>query len=134
MVIQNSIKPFKTYEFTEEEVKDAGYVFTDVHPNYNDETHKCKWSGTDWVVSSLSDSEILAIKNAKWKKIRVERDAIIKDEQWYIEKYNSEVRRGVTPTVDITKVDAYVESLRQIPQTQTDPDNIIWPDHWLEES
>ena len=36
--------------FTEDELKDAGYVFTNIYPNYNDETHDCHWDGTDWVV------------------------------------------------------------------------------------
>ena len=41
--------------FTEEELKDAGYVFTDVYPNYNDETHVCSWNGTDWVITQWHD-------------------------------------------------------------------------------
>ena len=41
--------------FTEEDLKDAGYVFTDVYPNYNDETHVCSWNGTDWVITQWHD-------------------------------------------------------------------------------
>jgi hypothetical protein len=38
--------------FTEDELKDAGYVFTDIYPNYNDETHFCDWnSDTGWLIS-----------------------------------------------------------------------------------
>ena len=37
--------------FTEDELKDAGYVFTDIYPNYNDEIHICSWNGTDWVLT-----------------------------------------------------------------------------------
>ena len=37
--------------FTESELKDAGYVFTDLYPNYNDETHICSWNGTNWVLT-----------------------------------------------------------------------------------
>ena len=37
--------------FTEEELKDAGYALTDIYPNYNDETHRCNWNGTDWIIS-----------------------------------------------------------------------------------
>ena len=62
--------------------------------------------------------------------MRKDRDDLITVETANIEKYLSEQRRGVTPTVDITKLDIYVEALRQIPQTQTDPWNIEWPDHW----
>jgi|TARA_R110000744_G_C19169063_1_gene541392 hypothetical protein len=36
--------------FTEDELKDAGYAFTDIYPNYNDETHYCDWNGTKWLI------------------------------------------------------------------------------------
>ena len=39
--------------FTESELKDAGYVFTDVYPNYNDETHVCNWTGTEWEITQF---------------------------------------------------------------------------------
>ena len=39
--------------FTEEDLKDAGYVFTDVYPNYNDETHVCNWTGTEWKITQF---------------------------------------------------------------------------------
>lgn len=39
--------------FTEEDLKDAGYVFTDVYPNYNDETHVCNWTGTEWEITQF---------------------------------------------------------------------------------
>lgn len=38
--------------FTEDELKDSGYVFTDIYPNYNDETHVCYWNGTEWDIVS----------------------------------------------------------------------------------
>ena len=41
--------------FTEDELKDAGYAFTDTYPNYNDETHVCQWNGTDWVITQHRD-------------------------------------------------------------------------------
>ena len=43
--------------FTEEDLKDAGYVFTDIYPNYNDETHYCYWSGTEWIIAEIDFSE-----------------------------------------------------------------------------
>ena len=46
-----------------------------------------------------------------------------------IEQYNSQVRLGITPTIDIAKIDEYIEKLRQVPQTQSDPFNIVWPDY-----
>ncbi len=39
--------------FTEEELKDAGYVFTDLMPDYNDEVHVCSWDGSNWVLTEV---------------------------------------------------------------------------------
>ena len=39
--------------FTEEDLKDAGYVFTDVYPNYNDETHVCNWTGSEGEITQF---------------------------------------------------------------------------------
>ena len=43
--------------FTEEDLKDAGYVFTDIQPNYNDMTHVFNWTGTELIISSIVDEE-----------------------------------------------------------------------------
>ena len=48
--------------FTEDELKDAGYVFTDIYPNYNDETHKCVWNKTEWKLIELTDREKYIIR------------------------------------------------------------------------
>ena len=39
--------------FTEDELKDAGYIFVDPYPNYNDETHVCNWTGTEWEITQF---------------------------------------------------------------------------------
>ena len=39
--------------FTEDELKDAGYVFTDLMPNYNDEIYVCNWNGTEWILTEV---------------------------------------------------------------------------------
>ena len=48
--------------FTEEDLKDAGYAFTDIFPNYNDETHKCVWNETEWKIIELTDVEKYIIR------------------------------------------------------------------------
>ena len=32
----------------QEQIKKLLHVFTDIYPNYNDETHACHWNGTEW--------------------------------------------------------------------------------------
>ena len=108
-------------------LKDLGIVSVDPAPNHDDNTQKLSWDGDKWVVSSFSDEEKETHKNNQWELVRNHRDAIIENTQWRIERYLSEVRRGVSPTDDITKIDAYIEELRQIPQKQDDPYNITYP-------
>ena len=48
--------------FTEEDLKDVGYAFIDIFPNYNDETHKCVWNKTEWKLIELSDREKYIIR------------------------------------------------------------------------
>ena len=110
------------------ELKDFGIVAVDSAPSYDDNTQKISWDGDKWAVSSLSDGELEINKAIAWKKVRLDRDNAIEATQKRIDKYLSEVRRGVSTTDDISKLDAYIEELRQIPQKQTDPYNITWPD------
>ena len=109
------------------ELKDLGIVVVDSAPSYNDNTQKVSWDGDKWVVSSLSDMEIEKRKANAWQQVRYDRDNLINNAQWRIDRHLSEVRRGVSTTDDISKLDTYVEKLRQIPQKQTDPYNITWP-------
>ena len=116
--------------FSVEEGVALGIVEVEDPPTYDPNTQSLSWSGDAWVVSSLSEEKIAEIVAQQWHVVREQRDAAIADESWYIEKYNSEVRRGVTPTIDIAALDAYVEVLRNLPNTQSDPFNIVWPDDW----
>ena len=55
--LSNGITRTDKETFTEDELKDAGYVFTDIYPNYNDETHMCDWNGIDWVILRYEQEE-----------------------------------------------------------------------------
>ena len=46
--------------FTSEELVDAGYVEVSNPPDFNQETHKLVWSGTEWQTVLLTESEISA--------------------------------------------------------------------------
>ena len=48
--------------------------------------------------------------------------------EWKIYRYESEVRQGVTPTDDISKLDTYVQALRDVPQQDVEsPWHVVWP-------
>ena len=61
-----------------------------------------------------TDAEILA---QKWESVRTRRNSLLASSDW-------------RANTDVTLSDDwknYRNDLRQIPQTQTDPDNISWP-------
>ena len=87
------------------------------------------WQAGQWEIITLDSSTQNNLKGDKWLEIRLQRNEMISLMSPKIEQYNSEVRRGITPTIDITKVDDYIENLRQVPQTQSDPFYIVWPDY-----
>ncbi|WP_051295062.1 phage tail assembly chaperone [Maridesulfovibrio bastinii] len=65
--------------------------------------------------------------------IRSERDSRIKAVEWRIERYRSEIRQGLTPTDDITKLDTYVQALRDITTDENFPwdgdiSKVSWPE------
>lgn len=87
------------------------------------------WSAGEWKIITVPEKERNNRLTTKWIAIKEQRDNMINAFSARIEKYNSEIRRGVTPTVDIAKIDEYIEKLRQVPQTQDNPYNITWPNY-----
>lgn len=112
--------------FTEEEIADAGYVL--VKPIYfiNPVTQRIIWDGTELKVSELTLEEKEALYNTQLENIRNKRNTLIKDTMWRIERYNSEIRLGLTPTDDIKKIDKYIQDLRDITK-QPNIFDIVWP-------
>ena len=66
---------------------------------------------------------IRAARRVRWK-----RDSLIKEIDWRYNRYYSEQRQGLDPTDDITKLDAYIQALRDIPQQEGFPEIITWPE------
>ena len=116
--------------FTEDDLKNANIVEVSSKPSIST-MQTLSWSGTEWVVKDLPELDAQAKKEQQWGMVREERDALIKGQSKYIEQYLSEVRRKVTPTINIEIVDNHIEELRQIPQKNSDPFNINWPENWV---
>lgn len=118
--------------FTDEEIADAGYVEAPPKPSYNSQTQTLSWESEsiNWVISDLSEEEILSKQvesdRLKWHSIRKERDEKINALSWRIERYNSEVRLGLTPTDDIVALDNYIQALRDITEVENVSD-VVWP-------
>jgi hypothetical protein len=115
--------------FTPEEILDAGYVEV-FDKSQCDINEVINWSGTEWIVYKLSEEQIAKNKEyemlQKWIEIRKLRDETIKLFEWKFNRYNSQLRLGLTPTDDIDKLDTYIQALRDITK-QEDPFNIVWP-------
>lgn len=112
--------------YTPEELADAGYVLVEQEKPYPTTFQKREWTGTSWVLVDMTPEEKEQTISNHWDTIRQIRDSLIKDNEWRITKYFSQIRLGITPDDDITKIDTYIQALRDITK-QEDPYSITWP-------
>ena len=116
--------------FTDSDLSNAGITTVSNPPNYNSKTHKLTWNTTDieWEVVALTTEEIASATSIAWQGVREERDELLVEADQKILRYQSEVRLGVTTTTNnISELDSYVQSLRDIPSTYSDPGDVVWP-------
>ena len=113
--------------FTEEELTDAGYIAAGDYPAYDSTTQKVIWNGTAWEVVDLTTEEINAIVNQQWAEVRESRDTKIKEDEWRVMRNLSETRQGLDTTDNITDLDTYIQALRDITSTTTNPLEVSWP-------
>lgn len=113
--------------FTSDELVDAGYVQVSNPPDFNQETHKLTWSGTEWQTTSLTESEISARNVKRWDQVRETRDEKIKEVEWRVMRNLSETRQGLDTTDNMSDLDDYIQKLRDITSTTTNPLEVSWP-------
>lgn len=65
---------------------------------------------------------------AAWAKVRAERDVKIEAFRWKIDRERDLLTLNLSTGGKLNTLLSYVQALRDIPQTQTDPFNIVWPD------
>ena len=107
---------------------ELGYVFVNNPPDYSENTHKLSWSGTEWQIEELTQEEARYRKDELSARARDDRDLRFDLEHWRIERYQSEVRLGLTPSEDIVHLDNYFQALRDITKQEEFPYIIEWPD------
>ena len=114
--------------FTPEEIADAGYVEVSEAPVVTN-TQIVVWNSDliDWEVRDKTQDEINSELDTQWNVIRLERDRRIQDIAWRYQRIERHARLGIDQIDDINTLDQYVQALADIPQTQTDPFNIVWP-------
>ena len=113
--------------FTEEELTDAGYVAAGTPPTFDDNTQKVIWNGTAWEVVSLTTEELNAREAELWAEVRANRDSKIKEVEWRVMRNLSETRQGLDTTDNISDLDTYVQALRDITTSTTNPLEVSWP-------
>ena len=114
--------------FTEEELTDAGYVAAGVPPSFDPDTEKVIWNGSAWEVVNLTSEEISSRTAQHWSEVRESRNEKIHEVEWRVFRYQSEVRLGITTTTDnIEDLDTYIQALRDITNTTSDPTTVSWP-------
>jgi hypothetical protein len=64
----------------------------------------------------------------EWAVVRAERNKRIEAVRWRIDRERDRVALNLTDDTLLMSLLNYVQALRDIPQTQTDPLNIVWPD------
>ena len=72
----------------------------------------------------------------EWRSIRQQRDGLLKDTQWIMDRHSEQVAHGIKPSLTDKQVKAFAEyrqSLRDLPQSVGNPDKVKWPKNPLEE-
>jgi hypothetical protein len=64
----------------------------------------------------------------EWNKIRVIRDGLINSFYWKVDRQRDRILTGEASQESILPLLQYVEILRNIPQTQEDPLNVVFPE------
>lgn len=78
-------------------------------------------------VALLDDAKEAAISQ-KWAEVEPIRQELIQAQRWRIERHNDETLLGIPHKEDIVPVAQYIQKLRDLPTSDADPFNIVWPD------
>jgi hypothetical protein len=86
---------------------------------------------TDALRQGASQSAISAKKAGawalKWASMDSTRSQLIDDQRWRIDRYNDETMLNVPHKENIQPVLDYIQAIRNLPITNPDPYNIVWP-------
>ena len=135
--LSNGLTKTDSTTFTDSDLASAGITTAADPPSYDINTHKLDWNSeiTEWQLIELTQDELDEISKQKWIQIRVQRDNLLLSCDQKILRYQSEERAGITTYTDnISDLDTYMKCLRDIPQTYTNPDDVVWPEMaWVDD-
>ena len=67
------------------------------------------------------------IKEEVSTQVRSEREYRIQSVRWRVDRHDDEIKLGRNLTEDIKPVLEYIQALRDVPQQEGFPHNIVWP-------
>jgi hypothetical protein len=103
------------------------YCGDKTHPDdYDVTTHLHPFDGKEYTYHPETQSWSLN-EDAEWDKVRIVRDEKINNFQWKINRQRDWISAGIATAESLLPLLDYVQALRDIPQTQSDPLNVIWP-------
>ncbi|MCK9466074.1 MAG: phage tail assembly chaperone [Thiopseudomonas sp.] len=86
----------------------------------------------EWVALTKKETEELLNPQPTNEQLaataRAERDRLIESVRWRIERHNDELALGSEPTEPLEPLLQYTQELRDIPQQEGFPTDIIWPE------
>ncbi len=90
-----------------------------------------EWAEWDWASLTWIDPRdaawYAAQTEALWAALRVERDRRIAEVQWRIDRNAAQIELDLPTTESRAALLTYVQALRDLPETTTDPANPVWP-------
>lgn len=75
----------------------------------------------------LLDIEAIELERMK-AEVRSRRDSLILSIRWRLERHQDELTLGLDPTELIEPILQYIQALRDVPQQEGFPEDIIWPE------
>jgi len=78
---------------------------------------------SDYLASEGVDFSIIdaALKSVKWKEITQKRNQLLAETDW------TQGQDSPLSTEKLSELSLYRQALRDIPQTYTDPSDVVWP-------
>jgi hypothetical protein len=61
-------------------------------------------------------------------EIREKRDRLIQQIEWRVNRHYQELELDLTPTEELRPLLEYIQALRDVPQQEGFPTNIVWPE------